>query len=205
MKRAGYGAMTFLCVGVSLYALLAYGLLPLGAYLHPEMRANFVAHPWGIYIHVFAAVAALVAGPLQFSAALRARRPRVHRLLGRAYLGIGVAVGGASGLYMAQFAFGGAVPRAGFTLLALAWLHTGWRAYAAIRARDVAAHREWMVRNFALTLAAVTLRIELPLLLASGFSFEQAYAVVAWLCWVPNLLAAELRLLRGGASRRAFS
>ena len=205
MKRAGYGMMTFLCIGVSLYAALVYGLLPLGAYLHPEMRANFVAHPWGIYLHVFAANAALVAGPLQFSGTLRARHPKVHRVLGRVYLGIGVAVGGASGLYMAQFAFGGVMPRLAFSLLALAWLYTGWRAYAAIRARDVRAHREWMVRNFALTLAAVTLRVELPLLVIAGLPFETAYTMVAWLCWVPNLVAAQLWLAPWRASQRAFS
>lgn len=205
MKRFGYAAMAFLCVGVSLYAALAYALLPLGAYLHPEMRANFLAHPWGIYIHVFAAMAALIVGPLQFSSRLRAGRPKLHRMLGRFYLGVGVGVGGASGLYMAQLAFGGVATRLAFTLLAIAWLYTGWRAYAAIRVRDVPTHREWMVRNFALTLAAVTLRIELPLLVISGLAFETAYVVVAWLCWAPNLVAAELWLARARRERRRGS
>jgi hypothetical protein len=53
-----------------------------------------------------------------------------------------------------------------------------------------------MVRNFALTFAAVTLRLWLPASVASGMPFEVAYPVVAWLCWVPNLLAAELFLRR---------
>lgn len=47
-----------------------------------------------------------------------------------------------------------------------------------------------MTRSFALTLAAVTLRIYLPLL-ASQMSFLTAYLIVSWVCWVPNLLAAE--------------
>jgi len=48
-----------------------------------------------------------------------------------------------------------------------------------------------MVRNFALTFAAVTLRLWLPASVASGIGFEVAYPAVAWLCWLPNLLVAE--------------
>ena len=79
---------------------------------------------------------------------------------------------------------------AGFATLALAWLYTGWKAYSAIRAGDVASHRAWMLRNFALTTAAVTLRIYLPASMLAGIPYEVAYAAIAWLCWVPNLLAA---------------
>lgn len=82
--------------------------------------------------------------------------------------------------------------RLGFACLALGWLYTGWRAYLAIRARDIVSHRRWMVRNFALTFAAVTLRLWLPASMASGIAFELAYPEIAWLCWVPNLLVAEL-------------
>ena len=207
MSRLAWFSMSFLCLGVSLYALGVYGLLPLGSLLHPEMRASFQAHPAVVYTHVFASIFALALGPFQFLARLRAARPRVHRVMGRLYLGVGVALGGVSGLYMATFAYGGVVARVGFTLLALAWLYTGWRAYSAIRARQVAAHREWMVRNFALTLAAVTLRIYLPMSMVAGLPFEGAYAAIAWLCWVPNLVAAEgwLSRRRRGASLSAAS
>src|SRR5688500_12020425 len=159
MTRFAYFSMAFLCAGVSLYAAGMYGFVPLGALLHPEMRASFIAHPAVVYTHVFAAIFALALGPLQFLPRLRAARPRLHRMMGRLYLGVGVAIGGVSGLYMGAFAFGGAGAKVAFTLLATAWMYTGWRAYTAIRKREVAAHREWMVRNFALTLAAVTLRI----------------------------------------------
>jgi hypothetical protein len=107
-------------------------------------------------------------------------------------LGVGVLFGGSSGLFMAFHAFGGIVARLGFALLALAWLYTGIRAYVAIRAGDPSTHRRWMVRNFALTFAAVTLRLYLPASIASGIAFETAYPVIAWLCWVPNLVVAEL-------------
>ncbi len=75
--------------------------------------------------------------------------------------------------------------------LSLGWLYTGLHAYLAIRARVVASHRRWMVRNFSLAFGAVTLRLWLPASVASGIPFETAYPVIAWLCWVPNLLVAE--------------
>lgn len=190
MKRLPYAVLVFLCLGVSLYAAVAYGLLPLGKLVHPDMRANFNAHALGIRLHVFASIVALALGPLQFSSRIRSRHLRLHRWMGRAYLGIGVGIGGASGLYMAMFAYGGPVARLGFACLAIAWIYTGVRAYRSIRGGDVAAHRAWMVRNFALTLAAVSLRIYLPLSMALGIDFATAYRVIAWACWVPNLLVA---------------
>jgi hypothetical protein len=48
-----------------------------------------------------------------------------------------------------------------------------------------------MLRSYALIFAAVTLRIELPLLIMALGEFTPAYQVVAWLSWVPNLLWAE--------------
>jgi uncharacterized membrane protein len=160
------------------------------------MRAAFDAQRAAVYTHVFAAMFALALGPFQFSQRLRARHLTLHRWMGRLYLGVGVLAGGIAGLYMAFHAFGGAVARAGFACLALAWLYTGARAYLAIRSRDVAAHRRWMVRNFALAFAAVTLRIWVPASFATGLEFAAAYAVIAWLCWVPNLVVAELAFNR---------
>jgi uncharacterized membrane protein len=192
MRRFARYAVVFLSFGVALYAVLAYSLFPMGAAVHPDMAESFRAHAAGIYLHVFSAVLALALGPFQFWTRLRTGRPALHRWMGHAYLGVGVLAGGASGLYIAQFAHGGVVSRLGFSLLALAWLYTGWRAYASIRGGDVTSHREWMVRNFALTLAAVTLRLYFPLSMLAGIPFEAAYRAIAWLCWVPNLLGVYL-------------
>jgi len=188
--------MQLLALVVVAYAILGYGFRPLGQFVLPEMGANFRAHAFGIYLHVFAATLALLLGPFQFWERLRRRLPRLHRIAGRIYLGVGVGLGGLAGLYMATFAFGGAPARLGFATLALAWLYTGLRAYRAIRGGDVATHRRWMVRNFALTLAAVTLRILLPVSGISGIPFATAYPAIAWLSWLPNLLLAEWLLAR---------
>ena len=198
MSTALNRTLALLAFGVAGYAAVAYGLLPLGALVHPAMKASFLSHAGAVYLHVFASALALACGPLQFSARLRTRRPRVHRWVGRAYLGIGVLLGGLSGLWLAVHAFGGPVAKTGFGLLALAWLSTGTAAYRAIRRGDVATHRQWMVCNFSLTFAAVTLRLYLPGAMAAGVPLEAAYPVIAWLCWVPNLAVGSWIARRSG-------
>jgi uncharacterized membrane protein len=146
--------------------------------------------------HVGGASVALLAGPFQFLPRLRARRRRVHRIVGRLYLA-GIVIGGLSGLALSTIAYGGPVARFGFGTLGVLWLLSGAKAFTEIRAGRVAEHRAWMVRNFALTFAAVTLRLWLPLLTEGfGVDFDVAYPLVAWLCWVPNLAVAEMLVAR---------
>jgi hypothetical protein len=54
-----------------------------------------------------------------------------------------------------------------------------------------------MIRSYALTAAAITLRTYLPILLLSGASYVTSYRIVAWACWIPNLFFAEWLLRRG--------
>ncbi|WP_222613659.1 DUF2306 domain-containing protein [Undibacterium seohonense] len=190
-KKILYGLMLVLSLGVAAYATIAYAAFPLGSLVHPDMKTNFENHRIAVYLHIFASSLALVIGPFQFSKRLRASRPQVHRLLGKFYLGLGVLLGGIAGLLMAAFAYGGLTSNLGFGILALLWLYTGARAYWAIRHGDIASHQQWMIRNFSLTLAAVTLRIYLPLSMVLGLPFELCYPIISWLCWVPNLIIAE--------------
>jgi len=48
-----------------------------------------------------------------------------------------------------------------------------------------------MIRSYAMTAAAIMLRLRLPLMLISGVPFAMGYRIAAWLCWVLNLLVAE--------------
>ncbi|HEY5799023.1 MAG TPA: DUF2306 domain-containing protein [Burkholderiaceae bacterium] len=196
MKKTGQFILYLLILVVAFKSAYYYGFTPLETASPPPFVANYKAHPFGIYLHVAAAVVALLLGPLQFSTWLRQRHRQLHRVLGRIYLGFGVLAGGLSGLYMAQFAFGGPAVRLGFACLALAWLYTGFKAYSAVRQGAIEQHRAYMMRNYALTLAAVSLRVWLPLMMIAGVQFGTAYAIVAWLCWVPNLLVAEMMWVR---------
>ena len=160
------------------------------------MRSSFVLallaeRPIATFAHFGGSALALAIGGFQLHPGLRRRAAALHRWLGRAYV-LGVAVGGSAGLFMAWHAQGGVIGQLGFALLALSWLGCTACGYACIRARDVVAHRSWMIRSFALTVAAVTLRLYIPASQAAGIPFETAYPVIAWLSWVPNLLVAEL-------------
>ncbi|PCI74179.1 MAG: hypothetical protein COB20_15465 [SAR86 cluster bacterium] len=68
-------------------------------------------------------------------------------------------------------------------------------AYRHIRAGNVRIHQDWMIRSYALTLAAVTLRIYIPIGQISGYDFEESHQAIAWLCWVPHLIIAEWFIL----------
>lgn len=196
LRRSGFFTVLVLSLLVAGFAIFAYTALPLGSTVHPDMRVNFEAHRIGIYTHIFCSAIALLLGPFQFSSRLRRSRPAIHRATGRIYLGVGVAIGGLSGLYMAAYAHGGIVSKLGFATLAVLWLYTGARAYAAARGGDFAAHRSWMIFNFALTFAAVTLRIHLLAFFIAGFRFESFYPFIAWLAWVPNMLVAAFIVRR---------
>jgi Predicted membrane protein (DUF2306) len=52
----------------------------------------------------------------------------------------------------------------------------------------------WCIRSFALTAAAITLRMYLPLIFVFHWPFSTAYPAIAWLCWIPNALAFEVYL-----------
>jgi uncharacterized membrane protein len=142
-------------------------------------------------LHIAGGMGALLAGPWQFSQRLRTRALKFHRWLGRFYL-LSVALGSIAGFLMATVSSEGMPTHLGFGMLAVLWFFTAVQAYRAILRRDIQTHRQWMIRNFALSLAAVTLRNYMPLmLLALHGSFRTTYITVSWLCWVPNLLIAE--------------
>ena len=114
----------------------------------------------------------------------------MHRWLGRLYI-FAVAVGGVAGFILALSSFGGLTTHLGFGLMAVCWIGTTLIAYLHIRNGNVLAHREWMLRSYALTLAGVTLRVYLGLSALIGISFVDFYPVLSWICWVPNLLIVQ--------------
>jgi uncharacterized membrane protein len=190
----GWVVMTFLAVMLFLLAGRYLTLDP--EVFFPEQKLVYMAHTTMLIMHIVGAMLAIIIGPFQFLEGMRKGRfLKFHRWLGRIYL-VGVLVGGLGGLYMAPLAYGGLPARLGFTALAILWLFSGFTAYKHIRNKRIELHREWMTRTYALTFAGVMLRLWLPTLGAIGMDLLIAYMIVAWLCWVPNLIAAELIIRR---------
>lgn len=156
------------------------------------------------FAHVFAAILTLAAGFTQFSTSLRRQHPNLHRWSGWVYAANVLFVAGPSGLVIGVYANGGWSSQLAFCLLAVLWMIFTGLAIWSIRRGDIPAHRRWMIRSFALTLSAITLRAWKYAIVAA---FEprpmEVYRAVAWLGWVLNLAVAEwwIRRKRAGIRR----
>lgn len=191
-KRGFWVVMTVLAVFVAVYAGLVLFLPGFGPPFLNERRVNT---PLALYGHLAGGLVALAIGPWQLNTRLRVQALNRHRWMGRLYV-IAVLVGGLGGLSLAMRSMFGLVTHVGFGMLAVLWLYSTAMAWIRIRAGDQQAHWRWMIRSFALTLAAVTLRIYLPVSSLLHIPFEDAYQVISWFCWVPNLIVAEWIILR---------
>lgn len=198
--RIAWVILAVLCLGIAAYSA-RYLLHP------PRTPAQALGNPLGVpwlFIHVAGAVTALVLGALQFLPAWRRGSGPPHRWIGRVYV-VGCLVGGAAGLILAPGSHAGPIASAGFGGLAVIWIAVnllGWRAAARGR---FAEHRRWMIRSWALTLAAITLRLYLPLVMALDLPFLPWYRAISFLAWVPNLIAAEFWLRRPAPPTAALS
>ncbi|HET8915262.1 MAG TPA: DUF2306 domain-containing protein [Propionibacteriaceae bacterium] len=183
----GWVIMALACVCIVIYASRYLTFDP--EVYFPQQREPYLKHEFALGVHVLSGILALLIGPVQFVRRLRRRFVRVHRFMGATYVASATALG-VSGLILAPTAYTGWVASAGFTLLDLAMLFTTWTALRMILAGRYGEHRRWMIRSFSLIMAGVMLRVWSPLyagLAAAGivdFSFETAYAGIAWLCWV---------------------
>ena len=155
------------------------------------------------FIHVYASIWVLFAGFTQFSRRLLKKNPRLHRMFGYIYVTDVLLITGPAGLLMGFYANGGLPSRIAFVTLAVLWIFFTAMALVRARQKDYKSHRAFMIRSYALTISALTLRAwkyaitntwELPPM--------DVYRAVAWLGWVPNLLIAEWIIgSTSGASR----
>jgi uncharacterized membrane protein len=165
-------------------ALLVLSAIPLaaGAFRLTELaggaaitpaNARFFASPPPVVLHIVGAAVYALLGAFQFAAGFRRRRPGWHRRVGRLVVGAGL-VAALSGLWMAQF----------YPLPAL--------GVAAIRRRDLARHRAWMMRGYALGLGAGTQVLTLMAgEVIAGPPSELSRALLMGAGWAINLAVAE--------------
>jgi uncharacterized membrane protein len=159
----------------------------------PAVLANRFAGTGALILHAAVSATALGLGALQFFPRFRSRWPAWHRRAGTVYV-LCCLVGGCAALVLALGASTGPISTAGFGLLAVFWLTCTIQAWRLAKARDFVRHRRWMTRSYALTFAAVTLRLYLPVLFIAHVDFDTGYRAISFLCWVPNLIVAELWL-----------
>ncbi len=156
--------------------------------LNPDVAPHYLS----LMVHALPGGLALALGPLQFVRRLRVSRPRLHRVIGRVYM-ISVVVASIAAAVNAAVTISGFAVQVAFFILVAAWLYTVAMAYRAIRRGQVQLHRIWMIRNYTLTFAAVTLRVYLllGLQLAPSTGFEAIYTAAVWASILGNVLVAE--------------
>jgi hypothetical protein len=145
------------------------------------------------YAHVLVSGLILLSGFLQIVQRIRLRWPRFHGLLGRFYVS-GILFFAAPGaLVMSMFIGRGPIVFASFLLQTTLWFLFTIMAFRKAVERNFVQHEIWVMRSFALTVAAITLRLYVffasftPVELNSAL----AYGMIAWLSWLPNLLLVE--------------
>jgi uncharacterized membrane protein len=201
LRAVGLGWLALSALAITAFAPLQYLLNSMSALAAGggEIAANYASRPsWvhvAFYTHIVFGGLALLLSPVQLSSRVRARVPRLHRVTGRVVL-VAIALAGTAGFLLSWFNVAGPVGTAGFGTLAVLWVVFAGLGLRAILRGDVTTHRRWMLRTFALTYAAVTLRLWLFALVPLLGDFGSAYVLVPFLCWVPNLLVVEWLLRR---------
>ena len=162
------------------------------------------ASPAPVVVHIVAAALYAHLGAFQFSTRLRRRRPRWHRTAGRFLVGAGLVVA-VSGLWLTLFypgAPGGDLLWAIRLLVGSAMAASIVLGFTAIRRRDIASHRAWMIRAYALAVGAGTQVFTQGVGEAVFGTSELSTALSISSGWVINAAVAEC-VIRRPAGRRA--
>lgn len=157
------------------------------------LRQNLLDRPLPFWIHTITGPLALLLGIFQFLPATR--RNAYHRWSGRIYVAA-CLIGGVSAFIIAFTTSAGPVAAAGFVILSLLWMGATVIAVTKAVQRDFRAHRAWMIRSYALTAAAITLRLILAVGTVADQPFMRVYIFSAWACWIINLVIAEVIISR---------
>jgi hypothetical protein len=153
------------------------------------------------YLHISSSIFVMAAGLTQFSPRFLSRYPLWHRRIGKLYLGLILFLAAPSGLVMAIYGNGGILGILAFIAQGSVWWYFSWMAYRRARQRQWWAHGAFVLRSYAMTLSAISLRLMVFLLALTRehheWQYPESYILVAWSSWLFNLFVAEYLLRRG--------
>ena len=160
-----------------------------------QFDRRFAAHPVMTRLHILPGGLFLLLAPLQFSSRIRSRHIRFHRWSGRVVMLAAIATA-LSGLFFGLvMPFGGPPEAVAIALFGGLLLIAVVRGFLAIRSGQVALHREWMIRTFALGIAISTVRLVGPVVdyafTPGGLRSWDMFALSLWIGWVLTVAAAE--------------
>lgn len=166
--------------------------------------ARFAASPAPVVTHIVGATLFALLGALQFSTGLRTKHPQWHRMAGRVAALAGVAVA-LSGLWMTLFYPLGTHELLHWVRLAvsMAMALFIWLSIYAILNKHVVAHRNWMIRAYALGMGAGTqVLVFIPLYMIAGETSTFVDALAMSSAWLINIVVAEWVIAKQSTIRR---
>jgi len=165
-----------------------------GSRLNPAaaLDTGFARHMLLTLIHILPGGLFLALTPLQFSRTFRQKHLQLHRWSGRVLVVCGLIIGTSALIMSYKMNIGGPNETAATTLYAIVFLICLTKAYLFIRRKQVARHREWMIRAYGVGLGVATTR---PIV-GTFFAFRRLtphefFGIAFWLGFTITFLAAE--------------
>lgn len=163
-----------------------------------NLKETEIAYPhyqYAFFSHVYSSIFVLLLGIPQFSKTIRNQFSTIHKSLGALYIFLVLFIASPSGLVMAFHANGGFFSKTSFSIQAILWFIFTYKAYQYIRKKDWINHRKFMLRSYALTLSAISLRL-FKWIIVSTLEWPpmDTYKLVSWLGWGINIFIIEVYL-----------
>ena len=161
-----------------------------------KFDGRYAASPILTLLHIAPGAILLMLAPLQFSSRIRSRHIQFHRWSGRILM-LAALVTALAGLYFGlRMPYGGAGEATAIALFGGFFVVAVARAFVAIRRHQVARHREWVIRAFAIAIGISTVRIVGAVfdvfLTPAGIRPPDVFALSLWTGWGVTLGAGEL-------------
>jgi uncharacterized membrane protein YozB (DUF420 family) len=154
-------------------------------------------YKFAFFTHVYSSIIVIVLGVSQFSKTIRNHFSIIHKLNGKGYILLTLLIASPSGLIMAFHANGGLVSQISFSILSILWFIFTLIAYLSIKKGNYKKHRDFMIRSYALTLSAISLRLfKYGIVFFYELPPMDTYKIVSVLAWTINLGIAELIIRR---------
>ncbi|MEN2281123.1 DUF2306 domain-containing protein [Algoriphagus sp. SE2] len=187
----------FMLIAIAILTLLAgkfilHDALPYYSF-DPEVFGRWKDFQFSLIGHISGGLIALLIGPIQFWESFRKSNYKIHRILGKIYLGA-ILLGTVSSTYLAwntaiKININWALALQG---LALAWFVTIAFAYLSILRKNIDLHREWMIKSYVVTFAFVSFRFMSDLQILQDLEINGETLI--WVSWVIPLLITEMIL-----------
>lgn len=208
LRRTSLILFWILVVGLSLWFFIDNIVMILFGYRIFIFGNTFFNNQVWVVMHLAGGTLALLLGPAQFWPGVRKKYLTFHRISGKAYM-LGVLLAGISALRLSLIS--SCVPcRVSLFILTLLALLSTWFAWKTIKAKNIKAHRQFMIRSYVCVLAFVLVRVDnlLPLTFLFGtiedptfnrtvneyfFSFVPLIVAEILMVWIPALPSRKIR------------